>query len=121
MSLIPQFAPSKVKGLLFKNLNKEKLEQRDYNQAERAIRIINSDVWQKDFFPIIVETYDHLLDEVKAKKADPDVLKAIELLVARVDQTIQLGVGAIKRISERRLLSSQKLEAAKEVSVEFGS
>src|SRR5260370_39153528 len=82
-------------------------ERKDQLQAERSQRIMNSDVWQKDFFPIITKLYDTWLEKIKNGTGHIDSLKVLDDLVAVVDGSVQVGAGAMNRIAERRLRASE--------------
>lgn len=88
-------------------------ERKDQLSAERARRIMESEVWAKDFFPMICKLHDMWLDKVKAGQAHIDALKSLDDLVAAIDGSVQLGAGAMKRIAERRLKAAEVSKALK--------
>lgn len=83
------------------------VERKDQILAERAQRIMKSEVWEKDFYPLLVKLHDSWLERVKEGKANIDALKALDDVVTAIDGSIQLGAGALKRISERRLKAAE--------------
>lgn len=83
------------------------VERKDQVAAERATRIMQSDVWAKDFYPLLVKLHDSWLEKVKEGKANIDALKALDDVVTAIDGSIQLGSGALKRISARRLQAAE--------------
>jgi hypothetical protein len=82
-------------------------ERKDQLAAERASRIMQSDVWQHDFYPLITALYDAWLEKVKKGTGHIDSLKVLDDLVALVDGSVQVGAGALNRIAERRLRASE--------------
>jgi hypothetical protein len=87
-------------------------EEREINAAERAQRLaafFDSDVWQLDIAPILTKLYDDYLEAVKSKTVDPDGLKVLDDLVVRLGGSLQLGVGAMRRIAKRRLEATEKM------------
>jgi hypothetical protein len=91
----------------------EEADNREVPQAERAVRLhafFQSDTWFKDFLPILRETYDQYLDRVKAHEIDPDALKVLDDLIQKLGGSVQLGIGAMERIAQRRLAAAEKVE-----------
>lgn len=88
-------------------------DQKEVPQAERASRLFSlfqSEVWAKDLLPILRELHDVYLEKVKAKEIDPDALKVLDDLIGRLGGSLQLGIGAMERIAQRRLAAAEKLE-----------
>src|SRR6266404_2984763 len=90
-------------------------ERKDQLAAERAQRIMKSDVWASDFFPLICKLHDAWLEKVKEGKAHIDALKSLDDLVTAIDGSVQIGAGALKRIAARRLKAAEIGKALKEV------
>lgn len=107
------FSRSGLAAALDKALNTNP-ERKDQVAAERAQRIMKSEVWQADFFPLICKLHDAWLDRVKEGKAHIDALKALDDLVATIDGSVQLGAGAMRRIAERRLKAAEISKAIKD-------
>lgn len=89
-------------------------ERKDQLAAERAQRIMKSDAWSQDFFPLICKLHDAWLERVKEGKAHIDALKSLDDLVTAIDGSVQLGAGAMKRIAERRLKAAEVSKALKD-------
>jgi hypothetical protein len=89
-------------------------ERKDQLAAERARRIMQSDAWSQDFFPLICKLHDAWLEKVKEGKAHIDALKSLDDLVTAIDGSVQLGSGAMKRIAERRLKAAEISKSVKE-------
>lgn len=85
----------------------------DQKRVERAKRLMESESWAKDFFPILTELYDKYLSSVKDKSMDPDTLKVFDDIMSAIDGSIQMGVNALKRMAERRLKAAESLEKTK--------
>lgn len=89
-------------------------ERKDQLAAERAQRIMKSDAWTQDFFPLICKLHDAWLERVKEGKAHIDALKSLDDLVTSIDGSVQLGAGAMRRIAERRLKAAEISKSIKE-------
>lgn len=90
----------------------EQLEYKDISKAERAKRLADffeSDVWNQDVLPIMNDLYDTYLEQVKNKTIDPDALKVLDDLIQRLGGQLQVGIGAMTRIAERRLAAAEKV------------
>ena len=92
-------------------------ERKDQKKAERAQRIMKSEVWQQDFFPMICQLHDAWLEKVKEGKAHIDSLKSLDDLITAIDGSVQLGAGAMRRIAERRLKSAEISKSLKDAVV----
>jgi hypothetical protein len=87
-------------------------EEKDVKEADRAKRLaalFETEVWSLDILPILRSLYDSYLEEVKAKSKDPDVLKPLDDFVVRLGGSLQLGMGAMRRMAERRMKAAEKL------------
>lgn len=99
-----------VNAYLKMRLARERVEDTEISRAERAVRLsafFDSDVWSMDILPILHKLYDDYLEAVKRKEIDPDALKALDDLVTRLGGQLQLGYGAMSRLSERRLKAAE--------------
>lgn len=108
------------KALGLMRLNEANVEDVENSQADRAKRLadlFDSEVWIKDIVPILMRIHDEYLENVKAKKLDSDALKGLDEFVFRLGGTVQLGIGAMHRIAERRLKASEKVAELNERSL----
>lgn len=111
---------TKGQGAALRQVLEAGQEQKDQAQAERAQRIMKTDVWKQDFFPMICMLHDKWLEQVKEGKAHIDALKSLDDLVTMIDGAVQLGAGAMNRIAERRLKASEikkKIDDAAAIAV----
>lgn len=99
-----------VSAFLKMKLAKERSQETEISRAERAVRLsafFDSEVWSRDILPILYQLHDDYLEAVKKKEIDPDALKALDDLVTRLGGQLQLGYGAMSRLSERRLKAAE--------------
>lgn len=110
MPMMDSSAEDAKRALLVMGL--DKIEAKEIDQADRAKRLaalFETDVWKLDLAPMMSEMYDLYLEKVKAKEVDPDVLKVLDDLMVRLGGALQLGIGAMRRIAERRLGAAEKM------------
>jgi len=119
MPLIPQLKSRKAIELM--RLDEAKLDEKEVSQAERTRRLVaffNSDLWVKDFLPILYKLHDDYLDEVKKKTVSPDVLKVLDDFIVRLGGEVQLGLGAMERIAARRMAGAQAKQSLQDKQLE---
>lgn len=106
------FSRTGLAAALDKALNSNP-ERKDQLAAERAQRIMKSDVWAQDFFPLICKLHDAWLEKIKDGKAHIDALKSLDDLVTAIDGSVQVGAGAMQRLAERRLKAAEVVKSVK--------
>lgn len=107
---IPKY---KSLGVVYEAIDANAQDVKDLDRAQRAQRIATSELWAKDFFPILCELHDTYLEAVKRKEMDPDTLKVFDDIVTEIDKSVQIGANAMRRMAERRLKVSEAMEKAK--------
>jgi len=106
---------AKGQGEAIRRVLESTQDDKDRSNAERARRIMGTDVWKADFFPMISRLHDEWLEKVKRGEAHIDALKSLDDLVSQIDGSVQLGAQAMNRIAARRLRASeikQKIDEA---------
>lgn len=78
------------------------IEAKKAERAHRLAELLQSDVWRMDLYPILRRLHDEYLEAVKAKKLDPDALKAFDEFLNQIDGTIRVGAGAMERLAAKR-------------------
>ena len=86
----------------------EEVELKKAERASRLAQLFISDVWKYDVLPILTAMHDDYLESVKSKQLDPDTLKVFDDLFVRLNGNLQLGVGAMTRMAQRRLAAAEK-------------
>lgn len=85
-------------------------EARDRRQAERGLlfkRFAQGEAipnfFEQELIPMFRRHYIKWLEDVKGKRAGPEVLTVLDDLMATFTETIKLGEMAAERITERRM------------------
>ena len=96
-------------GLIFQSIAEN--EAGEVKQAERASRLVEltqSDCWKLDLVPILQELYDDYVQAIKIGEMSPDTLKVFDDLINKIDGSVQIGAGALRRLAQRRLQGTEQ-------------